>query len=201
MDHADVSSTAEELEMMGQALDQAEAALAAAEVPVGCVFVHPTQGVIGRGHNETVITCNATRHAELVAIDQMLLRDSRPPSEVAACTLFVTVEPCIMCASALRQIGVRRVVFGCGNDKFGGCGSVLSLHDRATAAAPGTMAVRRGVRAEEAVALLRRFYAQENQGAPLPQKRTRKQLELAGVLEQGAVGVGCPDERRHAESY
>jgi tRNA-specific adenosine deaminase 2 len=109
-------------ELMGQALDEAEAALRANEVPVGCVFAHPDHGVIGRGHNNTVASCNGTRHAELEAIDQMLLRDRQPLEVVAACTLFVTVEPCIMCASALRQLGIRQVVFGCGNDKFGGCG-------------------------------------------------------------------------------
>ena len=58
---------------MGLALHEATAALKAGEVPVGCVFVHPVVGVIGRGHNNTVASCNATRHAELEAIDAMLM--------------------------------------------------------------------------------------------------------------------------------
>jgi tRNA-specific adenosine deaminase 2 len=109
--------------MMLAALEEAGAALNASEVPVGCVFVHPEHGIIGRGHNNTVASCNGTRHAELEAIDQMLLRDGRPVPTVAECTLYVTVEPCVMCACALRHVGIRRVVFGCGNDKFGGCGA------------------------------------------------------------------------------
>jgi tRNA-specific adenosine deaminase 2 len=65
----------------------------------------------------------ATRHAELVAVDSA-------PRGVAwrEADLYVTCEPCIMCASALAQLGVKRVFFGCRNDKFGGCGSILRLH-------------------------------------------------------------------------
>lgn len=75
----------------------------------------------GRGHNNTVASCNGTRHAELEAID-MMLDAGRSPALISECTLYVTVEPCIMCASALRQLQVRHVFFGCRNDKFGGCG-------------------------------------------------------------------------------
>ena len=70
-------------EYMGLALAEAEAALAAGEVPVGCVFVHERDGVIGRGHNRTVASCNATRHAELEAIDAILINDRRPPLDLA----------------------------------------------------------------------------------------------------------------------
>jgi tRNA-specific adenosine deaminase 2 len=109
--------------MMGHALREAEAALATSEVPVGCVFVHNSRGVIGRGHNYTVASCNATRHAELEAIRSILDSGEYSVKDFADCTLYVTVEPCIMCASALRQLHVRRVVYGCANDKFGGCGA------------------------------------------------------------------------------
>lgn len=163
---------------MRQALLEAESALQSHEVPVGCVFVHPRDGVIGRGHNNTVASCNATRHAELEAIDQIILHNHRPSSLLSECTLYVTVEPCIMCASALRQLCIPRVVFGCCNDKFGGCGSVLSIHsDDATDHPP--IATTSGVCEHEAVAMLRLFYAQENQHAPEAQKRTKKQRELA----------------------
>tara|TARA_B100000513_G_C11811372_1_gene155672 strand:- start:113 stop:499 length:387 start_codon:yes stop_codon:yes gene_type:complete len=102
-------------ELMGAALEQAACALRLGEVPVGCVFVHPSRGIIGRGHNNTVARCNATRHAELEALDSILQR--HPASVVGECTLYVTVEPCIMCASAMRQLNLRQVVFGCRNDK------------------------------------------------------------------------------------
>ena len=101
---------------MGVALAEAAAALDAGEVPVGCAFVHPRDGLVGRGHNNTVASCNGTRHAELEAIDAMLAA-GLSAARIAECTLYVTVEPCIMCASALRQLRTRRVVFGCRNDK------------------------------------------------------------------------------------
>lgn len=84
----------------------------------------------------------ATRHAELEAIDHILslyppktgnfpLRPHDCPegdNPFAETTLYVTIEPCIMCASALRQVGIKRVVFGAGNERFGGNGSVLPVH-------------------------------------------------------------------------
>ena len=173
-------------ELMGLALAEAEAALKASEVPVGCAFVHPSRGVLGRGHNNTVASANATRHAELEAIDAMLACGCAP-TEIAACVVYVTVEPCIMCSSALRQIGVRRVVFGCVNDKFGGCGGVLNIHtDEPGPSCTDTnsstaMRAQGGVREAEAVALLRLFYSQENASAPVPQKRTRRQVELGAA--------------------
>ena len=74
----------------------------------------------------------ATRHAELEAIDEILADKTLTPEmteyPLSTTTLYVTVEPCIMCASALRQLGIKRVYYGCGNDRFGGCGSVLGVN-------------------------------------------------------------------------
>lgn len=103
---------------------QAEEALHSDEVPVGCVFVKGT-AAIARARNRTNEWRNATLHAELEAIDHLLPDNPAPLSEI---TLYVTVEPCVMCASALRQIGIGRVVYGCGNERFGGCGSVIDVH-------------------------------------------------------------------------
>jgi tRNA-specific adenosine deaminase 2 len=74
---------------------------------------------------------------------------------LSGATLYVTVEPCIMCAAALRTSGVGRIVYGAANDKFGGAGTVLDV-------LAGAARVERGLRADEAVALLRRFYARAN---------------------------------------
>lgn len=104
---------------------QAEEALHSDEVPVGCVFVKGDTA-IARARNRTNEWRNATLHAELEAIDHLLPDNPAPLSEI---TLYVTVEPCVMCASALRQIGIGRVVYGCGNERFGGCGSVVDVHD------------------------------------------------------------------------
>lgn len=67
-----------------------------------------------------------TRHAEFVAIEEIL--KTYPPSVFRETDLYVTVEPCIMCASAIRQLGIRAVYFGCLNDRFGGNGGVLNIH-------------------------------------------------------------------------
>lgn len=67
-----------------------------------------------------------TRHAEFLAIAEVL--QSHPKSILQSTDLYVTVEPCVMCASALKQYRIRSVYFGCTNDRFGGTGGVLSLH-------------------------------------------------------------------------
>ncbi|CAM9161059.1 unnamed protein product, partial [Laminaria digitata] len=142
---------------------QAEIALGEGEVPVGCVIVHTLTGrVVSYGHNETNKTFNATRHAELVAIDNALLSEA-DRSILRECQLFVTCEPCIMCAAALRDVEIKGVVFGCSNDRFGGCGSVLSVHS-ASGLPPTsyTYPCQPGLLAEEAVALFKNFYAREN---------------------------------------
>ncbi|XP_073075790.1 tRNA-specific adenosine deaminase 2 isoform X1 [Manis javanica] len=100
------SVSAEETEKwMEEAMQMAKQALENIEVPVGCLMVYNNE-VVGKGRNEVNQTKNATRHAEMVAIDQALdwcHRSGKSPSEVFERTvLYVTVEPCIMCAAALR---------------------------------------------------------------------------------------------------
>lgn len=67
-----------------------------------------------------------TRHAEFAALSRLLLEHD--PRILPETTLYVTVEPCVMCASALRQYGIGAVYFGCSNDRFGGTGGVLRIH-------------------------------------------------------------------------
>ncbi|KAK2737121.1 tRNA(adenine34) deaminase [Myotisia sp. PD_48] len=110
---------------MKMALQMAEAALTAGETPVGCVLVNKDK-VIGSGMNDTNKSLNGTRHAEFLAIEEAL--KSFPRSIFKETDLYVTVEPCIMCASALRQYNIRSVYFGCSNERFGGTGGILSLH-------------------------------------------------------------------------
>ncbi|KAJ4833186.1 tRNA(adenine34) deaminase [Turnera subulata] len=119
---------------MELAIEQAKDALNCLEVPVGCVIVEDGK-VVASGRNRTTETRNATRHAEMEAIDVLLeqwqsngLSISEVAKKFSNCTLYVTCEPCIMCAAALSIIGIKEVYYGCPNDKFGGCGSILSLH-------------------------------------------------------------------------
>ncbi|KAG9126188.1 tRNA(adenine34) deaminase [Ceratobasidium sp. 392] len=122
------------LKWMNEALAMAEEAMEAREVPVGCVFVRDGQ-IIARARNRTNELRNATRHAELEAIDEIFANSTLtptpiPPHPLSETDLYVTVEPCIMCASALRQLGLRATYFGAANERFGGCGSVLDVNER-----------------------------------------------------------------------
>jgi tRNA-specific adenosine deaminase 2 len=185
---------------------QAELALTTNETPVGCVFVH-NNIIIGRGMNATNQTFNGTRHAEFIAINNIL---APPPSSdlngkekrkygpeiLRECDLYVTVEPCIMCASLLRQFGVRRVFFGAGNEKFGGTGGVLNVHvSNGAPELDGSVGneemeeerrkrheddyeVSGGWLREEAIVMLRRFYVQENGRAPEPKGKKERVLKL-----------------------
>ncbi|CAK9329871.1 unnamed protein product [Citrullus colocynthis] len=170
------------LGFMELAIQQAKLALQSLEVPVGCVIVEDGM-VIATGRNRTTETRNATRHAEMEAIDILIeawQRDGLSTSEVAdkfsKCKLYVTCEPCIMCASALSIVGIKEVYYGCANDKFGGCGSILSLHlgsreSRTSGNGQGRgFKCTAGIMASEAVALFRSFYEQGNPNAPKPHR-------------------------------
>ena len=90
-----------------------------------------TDEELARSHNLTTLTKNATTHCEINCIRAVSAKASSEEAckeTLANCTVYVTVEPCIMCAYALNLAGVQRVVFGCNNDKFGGNGSILSLN-------------------------------------------------------------------------
>ncbi|OSS50752.1 hypothetical protein B5807_04535 [Epicoccum nigrum] len=155
---------------MREAISMAELALTSDETPVGCVFVKDGE-IIGRGMNETNRTLNGTRHAEFVAIAGILSKN--PISILHETDLYVTVEPCVMCASMLRQYGIRAVYFGCWNERFGGTGGVLNMHSDPSVDKP--YPVTGGIFREEAIMLLRKFYVQENEKAPEPkQKKTRE---------------------------
>ncbi len=245
---------------MKEALNVAERALKVGEVPVGCVVVlrnHPLAHdgesvIISHGANQVNATRDATRHAEVVAIDRLLTgsvstdqlrlsptadtkgsslgtkvpesvkqarkelwedrwvnvpndpnhwknsfgwrkneRDELRSLEIFRhCCLYVTCEPCIMCAAALATVGIRRVVYGCRNDRFGGCGSLLNLHQREGIGkgedhdygdGDGDLdsksqgyEIRTGVLESQAISLLRSFYDRENFHAP-DDKRKRKE--------------------------
>ncbi|KAF1563472.1 UNVERIFIED_CONTAM: tRNA-specific adenosine deaminase 2, partial [Eudyptes pachyrhynchus] len=155
---------------------QAKEALENGEVPVGCLLVYNGE-VVGRGRNEVNETKNATRHAEMVAIDQVLdwcKQHNRDYTEVFAhSVLYVTVEPCIMCAAAVRLMSIlsclfmleticQNVVYGCRNERFGGCGSVLSISSDDMVDTGEPFECISGYRAKEAVEMLKAFYRQEN---------------------------------------
>lgn len=152
--------TDEDKKWLDMAMECAEEALALPgrlkEVPVGCVLVQDGQ-CIAKARNEVNETRNATRHAELVCLGQC-----SEVTDLSQCTVYVTVEPCAMCAAALYCARVRRIVFGCKNDRFGGAtvvdvAALLQPH-----LAPPMTVLQGGYRAEDAMALLQAFYRGQN---------------------------------------
>lgn len=109
---------------MKEAIRQAKKAYAIGEVPIGCVIVRDGK-IISRGYNRRTIDRNTLAHAELAAIKKASkkLDDWR----LEGCTMYVTLEPCQMCAGALVQSRIDRVVVGCMNPKAGCAGSILNL--------------------------------------------------------------------------
>lgn len=153
----------------------AKEALNLGEVPVGCVLAlkHSTSDtflVLGEGKNETNATKNATRHAELVAIDGVLLWckengfQGKHTQIFRRLFLYVNVEPCVMCAGALAVLNLDNIIFGCRNERFGGFGSVLNVPENLNY----FPTVVEGVQSEESVDLLKQFYSQINPNAPKP---------------------------------
>jgi tRNA(adenine34) deaminase len=107
-------------------LDEAMAAFMSDEVPVGAVVVSPDNQVIAKGHNLTIQKNSPLAHAETVVIDMAakVLGNFR----LTGCTLFVSKEPCIMCAGAIIEARIKRVVFGCYDVKRGALGSLIDVN-------------------------------------------------------------------------
>lgn len=111
---------------MREALRQAKKAYALGEVPIGCVIVHEGK-IIGRGYNRRNTDKSTLAHAEITAIKRAskVIGDWR----LEDCTLYVTLEPCQMCAGAIVQARIPQVVMGCPNPKAGCAGSILNILD------------------------------------------------------------------------
>ena len=110
---------------MAEALIEAERAQAAGEVPVGAVVVSPGGEILGRGHNLVITTCDPTAHAEINALRQAARKVGN--YRLPGVTIYVTIEPCPMCAGALVLARVSRLVFGAGDPKSGACGSLYQI--------------------------------------------------------------------------
>ena len=145
---------AADLDFMRRALELARQTEARGEVPIGAVLVR--QGaVVAEGFNRPIAACDPTAHAEIevLRVAATSLRSYRLPDT----TLYVTLEPCVMCASAIVHARVRRLVFGAWDPRAGGAGSLLDVFSL-----PGLnhrVDVFGGVLAEECGAVLQRFFA------------------------------------------
>ena len=150
---ASLATTADEKWML-EAIALARAAQERGEVPVGAVVVSDGR-IVGRGGNAPVAANDATAHAEITALRDagQTLGNYRLPG----CELYVTLEPCVMCAGAIMHARIRRVVFGTSDPKTGACGSVVDLF--AEPRLNHHTQVRGGVAALECGGLLSAFFA------------------------------------------
>ena len=137
---------------MERALELAKMAGEAGEIPVGAVVVKDGE-IIAKGHNLRESAHRATAHAELLAIESACA--SLGTWRLSGCTLYVTMEPCPMCAGALVNSRIDRVVFGCKDAAAGCCGSVINFNSYPFNHA---FALTGGVLAEQSQALLRDFF-------------------------------------------
>ncbi|MDE6684926.1 MAG: nucleoside deaminase [Duncaniella sp.] len=133
------------------ALDEARQALEADEVPIGAVIVSPRGNIIGRGHNLTESLGDVSAHAEMQAITAAA--STLGGKYLTGCTLYVTVEPCLMCAGAIGWAQLSRIVYGAADDKRGYRSFLPErspFHPRAT--------VTEGILADECAELMRDFF-------------------------------------------
>lgn len=138
-------------QFMRRALEEARSAAEADEVPIGAVVVSPKGAIIGRGHNLTEALNDVTAHAEMQAITAAATRLGG--KYLTGCTLYVTVEPCAMCAGAIGWAQISRIVYGAPDPKRGYrvFAARPPFHPRAR--------IEGGLLADEATAMLRSFFA------------------------------------------
>ena len=142
----------DDLYFMDRALELAREAAAEGEVPVGCVIVRGDE-IVGRGRNRRETAKTALGHAEIEAIAEA--NRNLGGWRLWECTLYVTLEPCPMCAGAIVNARIPRVVYGASDSKCGACGSVCDLFNMDFNHHP---TVEKGIREEEASALMTEFF-------------------------------------------
>jgi len=143
---------------MGEALRQAKRARDADEVPIGAVVVREGR-IIARAYNQVELLKDATAHAEMLALTQA--EESVGDWRLTDCTLYVTKEPCPMCAGAAVHVRLARVVYGVGDPKGGAAGGALNLLQMASL--NHRCEITGGVREAECRALLKNFFAEQRE--------------------------------------
>jgi tRNA(adenine34) deaminase len=175
---AAATAVASDAAFMQLALDQAQHAWALGEVPVGAVVVKDG-AVIASGFNRPIGSHDPTAHAEIMALRAaaQALGNYRLPG----CELYVTLEPCAMCAGAMMHARLTRVVYGASDPKTGACGSVVNLFGQEQLNHHTGLAG--GIMAEQCAALLKRFFAE------------RRAQQRPGAAASGAGPAACDGDR------
>ena len=147
-----------------EAIVEAQAAEQAGEVPVGAILVSPTGEILARGNNRVLRDSDPTAHAEIVALRNagQALSNYR----LTGCTLYVTLEPCAMCAGAILHARISRLVYAAPDPKAGACGSVLSVMNHPQL--NHKVEVSPGLLAEECGNMLTNFFVQRRKSVAHP---------------------------------
>lgn len=169
---------------MKDAIRQAKKARALMEVPIGCVIVHEGK-VIARGYNRRNTDKNTLSHAELNAIKKAskILGDWR----LEGCTMYVTLEPCQMCAGALVQSRLDEVVIACMNPKAGCAGSVLNLLE--VEGFNHQVKIRQGILEEECSEMLSSFFKELREKKKLEKQKQKEQQEQPDCKKDSAIKI------------
>lgn len=144
----------DDIVFMKEALKEAQAAFDAGEVPIGAVLVDRAGAVVSRAHNMRETWCDGTAHAEIIALQEAARKLGR--WRLAGLTLYVTIEPCPMCAGALVMSRVDRVVYGAADVKAGACESLFNIVSHP--ALNHQLEMRAGVMEDECRAIMKRFF-------------------------------------------
>lgn len=165
---------------MAKAIKLAQKAYVQGDVPIGCVIVKDDK-VIARGYNKRNLKKTTLAHAELLAIEQASkkLGDWR----LEDCTMYVTLEPCQMCAGAIVQARIQKVVIGCMNKKAGCAGSILNMFDMP--AFNHQVETVYGIRQEECSSLMKNFFADLRKGVI----SKNKQVDVCAIVIYNQVCV------------
>lgn len=147
---------------MALALEQARLAAAAGEVPVGAVVVDAQGQVLGEGYNRTITDSDPTAHAEVVALRRAAARLGN--YRLPGLSLYVTLEPCVMCMGAMLHARLARVVYGAPDPKTGACGSVLDVG--AVERINHHTTITGGILAEPCGEILRGFFRERRRKEP-----------------------------------
>ncbi|MFQ3592245.1 MAG: nucleoside deaminase [Gemmataceae bacterium] len=139
---------------MEMALDEARKAYESGEVPVGAIVMHPQRGVIARGHNQREMLQDPTAHAEMIVLTQAAA--SMHCWRLEGCAVYVTLEPCPMCAGGIVQARVPYVFYGCTDPKAGACHTLYSITNDVRL--NHRCNVLGGIQADQCADLLRQFF-------------------------------------------
>jgi tRNA(adenine34) deaminase len=175
--------TADEL-FLRAAIDEARAAEAAGEVPVGAIIVSPTGDILARGNNRVLRDHDPTAHAEIVALRNAgrALENYRILTGNGGCSLYVTLEPCAMCAGAILHARIARLVYAAPDPKAGACGSVLSVMNHPQL--NHKVEVLPGILSAECSSLLTNFFIQRRKRAAPPSHPKPQGASIDGGNEE-----------------